>query len=77
MILDPLYGLVVQSKEDATEKSSTKTISGVNIPVMTSENKSAVGSDLDAIGRLLVGLMTGRSYTKAYLNARMEVNGNG
>lgn len=77
MMNDPLYGLVIQSKDNTTEKSSTKTISGINVPAMTSQNKSAIGTDLDTIGNRLVNLTTGRTHTKSYLNARMEVNSNG
>lgn len=75
----PLYGLVISFKNN-DGGSSTKTLSGINLPAITSENASAIGTDLDHVAReyLAVKRNTGSVVlSSAALNARRGVNGNG
>lgn len=75
----PLYGLVISYKNNE-EKSASKTISGINLPAITSANASAIGTDLDRVAReyLAVKRNTGSVVlSSAALNARRGVNGNG
>lgn len=74
----PLYGLVISAKKTGatTQSSTTKTISGINLPTLTSENESAVGADLTTIAQA-INALTANIYSQAQLNTRQEVRGNG
>lgn len=76
----PLYGLVISFKNSTTQKNSSKTISGINLPPITGENESAIGTDLDRVAREYLAVKRNNSsivLNSAALNARRGVNGNG
>lgn len=66
-----LYKLGITSTTTLDEKT-TKTIAGINLPTLTSENKSAVGTDLYRIAQRIIG-MTTNSFVTAKLVTEQEV----
>lgn len=76
MIQYPLYSLSTQMQESADSRKRTKSISGINLPDMTSANRSAIGADLNAISHLIAQTQ-GEYVTKAELITREQVTANG
>lgn len=67
----PLYKLGITSTT-TLDARTTKTISGINLPTLTSENESAVGADLNKIAQRIIALTT-NSFNAAKLVTEQEV----
>ena len=73
----PSYSLGIKATKLATEQSTTKTISGINLPDMsTSAAREQVAGDLDVLARLFNGV-AGNTYVGASLTTKEEVTTNG
>lgn len=67
-----LYGLTVSAKTAADGAATTKTISGLNIPVITTENENAIARDLRLFAQRLNTLTT-NTYQSTTLTSKQEV----
>lgn len=68
-----LYGVSVKSQNAVNGKSQTKSVNGINIPVLTTENEASVAADLRAFCQLLNEL-GGNIFNTAELTSKREVN---
>ena len=75
----PYYSLSVQMQDggSSVSKSVTKSISGINLPDMSTDTvRNKVADDLQAVAQLINNIML-NVFNKAILTTREEVIGNG
>lgn len=67
----PYYSIGTQTNDGVT--TSTKSVTAVNLPTFTAENRDTIAGDLEIFSQLIASII-GRPYAKTTLTTREEVN---